>query len=149
MKINMILVPTDFSVHSDKAIDMAVALAQDSGASIKLVHAYPVAVPYTDPQFGGGIALPDGYNEQVRDAAKAKVEAAAKAVAERGVKADGVSRPGPASSAILAETERLQPDLIVMGTRGLSGLKHVVLGSVAERTIRLAPCPVLTVKAAD
>jgi nucleotide-binding universal stress UspA family protein len=149
MKINTILVPTDFSVHSEKAIETAVALALDSGGSIELVHAYPIAVPYTDPQFGGGIALPEGYNDQVRDAARAKVEAAAKAVAEQGVKANGVARPGPASSAILAETERLQPDLIVMGTRGLSGLKHVVLGSVAERTIRLAPCPVLTVKVDD
>jgi nucleotide-binding universal stress UspA family protein len=42
--------------------------------------------------------------------------------------------------------EKLPADLIVMGTRGLSGLKHVLLGSVAERTIRHAPCPVLTVK---
>ena len=42
--------------------------------------------------------------------------------------------------------ERIGADLIVMGTRGLTGLKHVVLGSVAERTVRLAPCPVITVK---
>ena len=50
--------------------------------------------------------------------------------------------------AIAAQAESLPADLIVMGTRGLTGLKHVVLGSVAERVVRTAPCPVLTVKAA-
>ena len=51
------------------------------------------------------------------------------------------------SEAISSAAQELGADLIVMGTRGLTGLKHVMLGSVAERTIRIAPCPVLTVKA--
>ncbi len=51
------------------------------------------------------------------------------------------------SEAILRAAEELDADLIVMGTRGLTGLKHVVLGSIAERTVRMAHCPVLTVKA--
>ncbi len=50
-------------------------------------------------------------------------------------------------AAILQLAEELHADLIVMGTRGLTGAKHVLLGSIAERTIRLAPCPVLSVKA--
>ena len=50
-------------------------------------------------------------------------------------------------SEVIAKTvEEIGADLIVMGTRGLAGIKHVMLGSVAERTIRIAPCPVLTVK---
>jgi nucleotide-binding universal stress UspA family protein len=53
----------------------------------------------------------------------------------------------PPFSAILDLAESLPADLIVMGTQGRTGLKHVLLGSVAERTVRLAPCPVLTVKA--
>jgi nucleotide-binding universal stress UspA family protein len=51
-----------------------------------------------------------------------------------------------ASRAILDEAERLLADLIVMGTRGLTGLEHLVLGSTAERVIRLARCPVMTVR---
>jgi nucleotide-binding universal stress UspA family protein len=51
-----------------------------------------------------------------------------------------------ASRAILEEAERMLADLIVMGTRGLTGLEHLVLGSTAERVLRLAHCPVLTVK---
>jgi nucleotide-binding universal stress UspA family protein len=50
------------------------------------------------------------------------------------------------SDAILDVAREIDADLIVMGTRGLTGLKHVLLGSVAERTLRLAPCSVLTVK---
>lgn len=53
----------------------------------------------------------------------------------------------PATTAIVEEAQRIGADLIVMGTRGHTGLKHVVLGSVAERVVRTAPCPVLTVKA--
>ena len=51
------------------------------------------------------------------------------------------------SFAIQEAAQRTSADLIVIGTRGLTGLKHVLLGSTAERTVRLAPCPVLTVKA--
>ncbi len=50
------------------------------------------------------------------------------------------------SAAIVEAAEQIGADLIVMGTRGLSGLKHILLGSVAERTVRVAPCPVMTVK---
>jgi nucleotide-binding universal stress UspA family protein len=51
-----------------------------------------------------------------------------------------------ASSAIVESADQLGADLIVMGTRGLTGMKHILLGSVAERTVRLAHCPVMTVK---
>ena len=64
----------------------------------------------------------------------------------QGVRAEGQIGAGSPSSEIAALAEKIGADLIVIGTRGLSGLKHVLLGSVAERTIRIAPCPVLTVK---
>ena len=70
-----------------------------------------------------------------------------KSVTNRGIAASGHVVADPAAPAIAHAAEELHADLIVMGTRGLSGLKHVVLGSVAERTVRLAPCPVMTVKA--
>ena len=62
----------------------------------------------------------------------------------------GVSLSSRFPSLEISETAaEIGADLIVMGTRGLSGIKHVLLGSVAERTLRLAPCPVLTLKASD
>jgi nucleotide-binding universal stress UspA family protein len=63
------------------------------------------------------------------------------------VKAHGHLSPASPSLAIETTVEEVGADLVVMGTRGLSGIKHVVLGSVAERTVRTCPCPVLTVKA--
>lgn len=56
---------------------------------------------------------------------------------------------GPAADAIAEAARTFQVDLVVMGTRGLTGLKHVLLGSVAERTVRTVPCPVLTVRARE
>jgi nucleotide-binding universal stress UspA family protein len=64
-----------------------------------------------------------------------------------GVEATGVVLQEPAALAVVDQAEKLSADLIVMGTRGNTGLKHVVLGSVAERVVRTAPCSVLTVKA--
>ena len=56
---------------------------------------------------------------------------------------------GYAATAIVDEVERQNADLIVIGTHGLSGLKHLLLGSIAERVVQKAPCPVLTVKTPD
>jgi universal stress protein A len=83
----------------------------------------------------------------VRKAAQLRVELLAKRLAQTSVSVEThVSAHDPVS-AILELTRSLPVDLVVMGTRGLTGIKHVLLGSVAERTVRLAPCPVLTVKA--
>jgi nucleotide-binding universal stress UspA family protein len=67
-------------------------------------------------------------------------------VSAEGVKASSHLSEVPAASAIVGQAEELGVDLIIMGTRGHTGLKHVLLGSVAERTLRHAPCSVLTVK---
>ena len=71
---------------------------------------------------------------------------AANAVSEAGVTVETHLSEGPISAVIVNLAKKLEADLIVMGTRGLSGLKHVLLGSVAERIVRSAPCPVMTVK---
>ena len=84
-------------------------------------------------------AFPKTANEQLRACAE-------KAMAH-GLHVETNATPVPAADAISAYAEKVQADLIVMGTRGLTGLKHVLLGSVAERMVRMAPCPVLTLKA--
>jgi nucleotide-binding universal stress UspA family protein len=67
-------------------------------------------------------------------------------VREAGVEAEGEVREGLPSDAIVAAAQQWGADLIVMGTRGHTGLEHVLLGSVAERTLHKAPCPVMTVR---
>lgn len=146
MNVKTILVPTDFSPDAEKALSTATELAKLFGARIVVVHAYHVDIPMVSPM-AGGYALPQGFYEELRAQANAQVEKLVQEVAAAGVNATGIALLEPASVAIVTQAESLPADLIVMGTRGLTGLKHAVLGSVAERAVRTAPCPVLTVKA--
>jgi len=148
MEIQTILVPTDFSTDAEKALETAVELAKTFGARVEVVHAYHVAIPVVSPM-GGGYAFPDGFFESIRKHSQARVDEAVSAKAGSGVEISGRVVEGPPSIAIVNEAEKVSADLIVIGTRGLTGLKHVMLGSVAERTVRTAPCPVLTVRGDD
>jgi nucleotide-binding universal stress UspA family protein len=148
MNVKTILVPTDFSADAEKALSTATELAKLFGAKIVVLHGYHVEIPVVSPM-AGGYALPLNFYEDLRSQATAQVDKLAQEVAAEGVEATGIALQEPAAVAIAAQAESLPVDLIVMGTRGLTGLKHVVLGSVAERVVRTAPCPVLTVKAAS
>jgi nucleotide-binding universal stress UspA family protein len=144
MEIRKILVPVDFSDHSQRALDEAIWLAKAFDAQLHLLHCYqihPVPVaPY-------GIAVPETFEHDVRMAALQRLAEWREKVAAQGVAVqEHITAQFPGAE-IAAMADRLGVDLIVMGTRGLTGLKHVMLGSVAERTIRIARCSVLTVKA--
>ncbi len=147
MKIDTILVPTDFSEDAAKALEIAVDLANRFGSRIVLLHAYAIELPFSSPAMGGGLILPDGFYVELRDHATLQVERLAKQASREGVEVEGLAVESSAWMAIVDEAERLPADLIVMGTRGLTGLQHLALGSVAERVVRKASCPVLTVKA--
>jgi len=144
MEIHKILVPVDFSEHSQRALDEAIELAQKFDAELHLLHCYQVypvgvASPYD-------VMLPPSLERTIEESARGLLSEWGRNAARKGVKVrDHLSASAP-SSGIRQMAETLDVDLIVMGTRGLSGLKHVLLGSVAERTIRIAPGPVLTVK---
>ena len=141
MQLKRILVPIDFFSYSDFAIWRAVDLAKLTGGEIHLLHAYqlPAAIPTH-------MTLPPGILDQLRDAAQKGVHKRVELVVAQGVKAEGSVVWDTPEHAILEAAQKIPADLIVMGTHGRTGMKHVVLGSVAERTVRLAPCPVLTVK---
>ena len=143
MKIETILVPTDFSPHAEHALDYAVGLAKTFGARLHLLHAYSLPVPATFPDT---IAVPQSVWDGLREYAGEQLAEARKRVVANGVECEVEALGEPPFPAVVETAERIRADLIVMGTRGLTGLKHVVLGSVAERTVRLAPCPVITVK---
>ncbi len=142
-KLDVIVVPIDFSAHSKEAVETAIGLARRLGGQIHLVHALQFPAAIATP---GGIMVSDEWWNSVRDAAGRKLLKAANTVSEAGVTVETHLGDGPSDVVIVNLAKKLEADLIVMGTRGLSGLKHVLLGSVAERTVRSAPCPVMTLK---
>jgi len=144
MPIRTIAVAVDFSNHADAAVDTAIELAKALGAEIHVIHAFDLRVPMITPY---EIAIPEPYIEQSREAAAAKLAKVVSTVRAQGVKVGSQLVGAPPPSAIVDAAERVGADLIVMGTRGNTGLKHLFLGSVAEQTLRLAHCAVMTVKA--
>lgn len=142
-RFRKILVPLDFSKHSDTALELALELAKESSAELHLLHAYELPTAVT---MAYGIAIPQSVWDGVHEAAVARLAEGLKRVEAAGLKGTTHLATGPAADAIVDAAENARADLIVMGTRGLTGLKHVLLGSVAEWTIRTAPCPVLTVR---
>jgi nucleotide-binding universal stress UspA family protein len=145
-QFSKILIPVDFSDHSTAAQETAVEIAKTFGAKIWLLHCYQLHPGGVSPY---GIAAPASYHDDVRDAVSRQLREIQEKVEAEGIQAEAsVSSEFP-PQAIAEMAKDIGADLIVMGTRGLTGIKHVMLGSVAERTVRSAPCPVLTVKAQE
>ena len=137
-----IFVPTDFSECADAALSMAVAVAEKFGSRITLVHACePPTYAYM-----GLMTAPGDLVGPLHEAAR---EALAKALGElraRYASSDSLLLFGSVTVELLSAIEKQKPDLVVLGTHGRTGMSHLVLGSVAERLVRTAPAPVLTVK---
>jgi nucleotide-binding universal stress UspA family protein len=146
LRIQKILVPVDFSPHSAKAVNVAVEFAKAFSAEIHLLHAYSLPIGVVGPY---DYQIPANILGEMRESAARRIDEEVKKVANLDVKTTGIITEGVPTQAIVEAAEQIGADLVVMGTRGLTGLKHVVLGSVAERTIRHAPCPVLTVHDPD
>ena len=142
-QIQTIVAAVDFSIHSDRALEIAIDLGRRFGAGLHVVHAFGLPLPLVSPY---EVAAPDAYLKESRDAAGLKLAAAADQVSAAGLQVETHLTEVPAAPAIARVAEEVGADLIVMGTRGHTGLKHFVLGSVAERTLRVATCSVLTVK---
>jgi universal stress protein A len=137
MEIRHILAPTDFSAHAKQAVTSAFELAQKFRAKLSLLHVIEV------PEYAIEVALPleNLERDARRELALLLPEAEAAHVAVTRLVA-----PGVPYQKILETATAESVDLIVMATHGRTGLGHLVLGSVAERVVRLAPCPVLTIR---
>jgi nucleotide-binding universal stress UspA family protein len=142
-EIHRILCPVDLSDVSRHAIDHALVLARWYNATITGLHVCnPVVIPSSDFALVGTGLAPILTDEEMREV-RSQVAACfdqAKAAA-----VDVVVEKGHPAKIILARAMSLPADLIVMGTHGTSGFEHLVLGSVAEKVLRRATCPVLTV----
>jgi nucleotide-binding universal stress UspA family protein len=141
--ISKILVAVDFSENSARALEAAIDYAKKFGATIDIVHAFNIPIPAVYPY---EVAVPDSLITEGRQIAKQKLAADKEEVEKAGIAAETRLAEAPAAGAIVRVAEELGSDLLVMGTRGNTGLKHIVLGSVAERTLRHSPCSVLIVK---
>jgi len=139
-----ILVPVDFSEHASRSLDFAIELAKQFKGKLHLIHSYPIHPIMVSPY---GVALPPDLDRTFREAADKQLGEWAARARNAGIAVETTTTSDTPAEAIVRCAEKIHADLIVMSTRGLTGLKHVVLGSVAERTLRLAPCPVLTLKA--
>jgi len=139
-----ILVGTDFSEPSDAARRTAIELARRLGAELEIVH---VEEPLPAYAFSEG-ALPDlpRLQEEVRSWAEREVEQQAKEARAAGVPVTTAVLLGTPANAIVETARTDGADLIVVGTHGRTGFERILLGSVAERVVRTASCPVLTVR---
>lgn len=142
--ITNILVPLDFSEHSAAALKYAVDLARHYEATLQLLHVF-APVFYSVPE---GYLLPGPAEiTQVRSALEQELERAKHdACAGGALIVKTLLLEGHPPSEILRVAREGGFDLIVMGTHGRTGVKHVLIGSVAENVVRHAPCPVLTVR---
>ncbi len=146
LRASKILVATDLSEPADEAVRQAHAWAKASGGELHVCHALPESIAY-EPLFSS-IAQPDPAQLAATDA---EVVRATTARVAQLTGRDAASVPvrvvrGSAGAAIVTEAEALGADLIVVGSRGLSTLDRLLLGSVAERVVRHAHCPVLVAR---
>lgn len=143
MRIRRIVCPTDFSAPAGNAVEYAAEMARAFGAELLLLHVIP-AMNYPLRSFGMAWPLPN-LHEELRAHAAAELDKVRKGI-DAGVNVRTELRDGDAHAQVLACAKANNADLIVMGTQGHTGLKHALLGSTAERVVRLAECPVLTVR---
>jgi len=143
LDIARILVPLDFSTNSTRALDYAYELAKKFGASLHLVHVYEMPRMLTASLDGSALAY---TNVGQVEGEETERELAKIAAGYRDVPVTTEVLFGVAPKAIAEAATTNRADLIVMGTHGHGPVLHVVMGNVAERVVRTAPCPVLTVR---
>lgn len=146
VEIRSILAPTDFSHHAEAALRFACGLAEKLGATLHLLHALPEIVGPVGPE---PMLVPNLPPEYYQESEAQSQEALRKVLRPEWGRPAGVEmavRWGDAVDAIVGYARDHAVDLIVIATHGRTGLSHVLLGSVAERIVREAPCPVLTIR---
>ncbi len=141
IKIRRVLVPVDFSDHSQNALRYAVAFASQFGAELILVHIVEQMV-YPGDWMYPPLASSDFATEK-REQILERLKQLSAGV---GVKARQIVRLGRAWQEVVEIAKEQKADILIIATHGYTGLKHVLLGSVAEKIVRHAPCPVLTVR---
>jgi nucleotide-binding universal stress UspA family protein len=144
MSTQHILVPIDFSASADQALDYAMSLAGKLPARLTLLHVIHM-VPLGLAE--GGAPLPHTYIETLEAEVRQSLATYNKRVTDAGTACEVMVLHGIPFQSIIDVARDEQVDMIIMGTHGRTGLGHLLLGSVAEKVVRLAPCPVLITRA--
>lgn len=146
IKLRRILMATDFSSYSMEALDYAVYLAQSLKAELYLLHVFEIphfshvgVAPSVQPEVHKWI-------DQVCQEESKNLETLVEEVRQRGVSVSGIFQEGKPFLEILKTAEKIEADLIVLGTHGRTGMAHILMGSVAEKVVRQASCPVFSVR---
>jgi nucleotide-binding universal stress UspA family protein len=136
----------DFDEYSSEALKEAAALASSGGSTVHVLHVMTIS-PLFDQGAAEGFTAKEAYEAQTALARK-RVEEMMRAIPGK-VKREIAIEIGEPGDSIVEAQKKLGADLIVMATHGRKGLKHLMLGSVAERVVREARGPVLTVRPAN
>jgi nucleotide-binding universal stress UspA family protein len=144
IEIRRILCPVDFSAHSRRALDHAIALARCYKSTVTVQHVFSAA-PIAAVSSGPAVFQPIVLTPVDREQLLADVKAFAEQEGAPGVTLDAAVCEGQAATEILEQATRMQADLIVIGTHGRSGFELLLLGSVTDKVLRKARCPVMTV----
>lgn len=143
MTAQHILVPLDFSAYADQALAYAIELAQTLQARLTLLHAVDTMLWGVSQEEA---MVPPSVWEDMEAGIAESMENLLKRVHGAGLRGETLIIHGTPFDTIVNTAKEKDVDLIVMGTHGRTGLTHVLMGSVAERVIRLAPCPVLVTR---
>lgn len=146
MQVHRILMPTDFSACSNVALDHALALADHYRASLHLLH---VVVMHSDDPFSPSAQFPDAHEiyKRLQGVAASEMKDLLSGLPFPPLEIKTVQRRAVAAApAVVEYAEEKEIDLIIMGAHGRRGFRRFLLGSVAEEVVRLAPCPVLTLR---
>jgi nucleotide-binding universal stress UspA family protein len=144
MQFRHILAPTDFSEYSKKAVASALEWAKKFGAKLTLLHVVELP-PYPVDGYVPPNLSPTFWEDLERQASVELAQVVPEAEAA-GIEVSRVVAVGTPYRTIIETAEATQADLIVMATAGRTGFSHLVLGSIAERVVRTASCPVLTIR---
>jgi nucleotide-binding universal stress UspA family protein len=146
LDLKRILVPTDFSPPSQAALETAIELARRFGATLTLFHAHDLPA-YVFPD--GVMPVSPEILAELERSMLAELNRLAMRVRAAAVAAETRTGVGAHDVEILRCAEEIGADMIVMGTHGRTGIRHALLGSVAEKVVRRSRCPVLTVRALE
>ncbi len=144
LPIRRILCPTDFSDPARRSVEAGAELAQHFGAELILLHVVPV-VPTLPPDPSFVFKIPE-FELLLHTDAETRLRELREALVGRNVAARTIVAHGSAAEEIIVAARKEQADLIAIATHGTTGLGHLVFGSVAEKVVRHAECPVLTVR---
>ena len=141
--LKLILVPTDFGPSSEKALEAAIDLGRMTKAALEILHVNSEAI-WVVPPPGDVMSAPVDLANVLADASD-QLDAVVRRVRAAGLVCTGASEVGRTDAEIVDYARSRHANIIVVGSHGRHGFSHAILGSVAEKVVRYAPCPVLVV----